>query len=235
MALTTFSGVPDPGEDGDDRVVHRVADGAAEGRIQPELHVGRPARGRQDRLQGRVRDAGLRSLGDGQTGAGLGVALLHLGAHDVLEELDALRRGVLGAGEPVPAAQGRLRVTRRAGDRRNREPAEELGESRLVRGDGLQGALVPVAHELHRGLAVGEKAVRAGRVVLARCGDEVGLERLGGDEGLEILAGLHEARIVEDQVDRRLSSTCRRSRHAARSCTTSARPATCRRLPRRSG
>ena len=33
--------------------------------------------------------------------------------------------------------------------------------------------------------------------LLARGGDEVGLERLGGDEGLQVLAGLDEARVVE--------------------------------------
>src|SRR5690606_41523399 len=79
-------------------------------------------------------------------------------------------------------------------------------------GDAAHDAGVPVAHELHRGLAGRDEARRRTRTLLGR-GREVALvERLGGDELTEQLTGLDEARVVEDKLGLRLLEHLGRAR-----------------------
>ena len=74
----------------------------------------------------------------------------------------------------------------------------------LVRGQARGDTAVPVALELHRCLAIGEQAGRAVRALLRRSAEEAVLERLVGEQLLQLLAGLHEAGIVESEVLARL-------------------------------
>src|ERR1035441_6805340 len=81
-------------------------------------------------------------------------------------------------------------------DRREREEAHLRGKS-LVRRQRWHNGQLPVALQLHRGLAVRNKTSRTTCTLLCRSTEEAGLERLRIEQLLQVVAGLGEARVIE--------------------------------------
>src|SRR5690606_26006326 len=100
--------------------------GGAQVAVEPELHVRRLGETFCDQLKVRVGHAVDGAWMRGDTCTGCREALLHVLAHDVLQQLDRLIRRILVDAETVTAAHGDGRVACRARHTHEREPAEEL-------------------------------------------------------------------------------------------------------------
>src|SRR5215204_2340306 len=119
-----------------EQLLHRVVDGLPDrGRVrlvEVELHEGRLAARVENGLHVRVLDRALGALGDRQDGPALAALVRDLGADEVLDEVDSLRRRVLTDREAVAAAELLALLADAALHLREREPAEVLAQSLLV-------------------------------------------------------------------------------------------------------
>ena len=70
----------------------------------------------------------------------------------------------------------------------------------LVRRETADDSGVPVAHQLHRRLAVGDETSGAARTLLCGSAEEALLERVDPDEVLELLSGLDPAGVAEVEL-----------------------------------
>ena len=98
-------------------------------------------------------------VGHREAAAGLTPDLGVVDVRDELEELHGFRWCVLADREPVAAAERVGRRTGAAVDHREREPTEVEGQLTFRdAGGGAERAWGPLAHEVHRGEAVTDRA-----------------------------------------------------------------------------
>ena len=188
IAVDDVRGRPGAGELLGDRVVQRATDGVPVRDVEPELHVRRLVAEGEQRRHVRVADPGLGPLGDGQTRARLGVVRLDVDAQEVLQELDALGRGVRRAGEAVTAAERRVGVALAARGQGEREPAEVVAQAGAVRRQARHDAGVQWPIKLHRRARRWPGAPRSSWSPCCAGGlEEAVLERRGGEERLQVL------------------------------------------------
>ena len=89
-------------------------------------------------------------------------------------------------------------------------PDSKSFDVEALRREAFVNAKVPVAHELHRGLASGHEASGRGRNLLSLSRGELRLKRVRCDERLKVGSSLEEARVREVELRaRRLEDVLR--------------------------